>query len=191
MTIYKKSWVNKYFNVEALAEEGLVFFYDNSPANKCRFLSTRFTVDLKLPEITKTYFKPDTFWNTAGYEINEWIPAHALSTVLHGTLSNNAPGTKMVIYDPPYFLRLKIQGLSSNYFAFNDNKPSSEFTILSMLRYDDSRLMLKDEYSTEWIFPYKEELCLTEVLEFTLHDSQNKIVQVADKSQLFVLLTLL
>jgi hypothetical protein len=32
---------------------------------------------------------------------------------------------------------------------------------------------------------------LNTVLEFTLHDSKNNLVQVADKSQLFTVLTLL
>jgi len=70
-------------------------------------------------------------------------------------------------------------------------KPNSESTILSMLRYDESQLMLRDEYSTEWIFPYEGDLCLNKMLEFSLRDSQNKVIQLSDKSQLFILLTIL
>jgi len=185
--IYKKSWVSKYFNVETMAEEGIVFFY-NSVA-KCLFQSDRFSVTLNIPKITKLYFKPETFWNTI---VTDWIEVYALSSILHGTPSNNAPGTRPVTYDPPFFLTFKIQGVPSNYLSFIDyKKPNSESTILSMLRYDEEKLMLKDEYSTEWIFPFEGDLCLNKVLEFSLCDSQNKIVQLSDKSQLFILLTLL
>jgi hypothetical protein len=60
-----------------------------------------------------------------------------------------------------------------------------------MLRYDDEKLMLKEECTTEIILPYRGDLCLNEVLEFTLYDSKNRLVQVSDKSQLFILLSLL
>ena len=190
--IYRKSWINKYFTVDVLSEEGIVFFYDNSAA-KCRFLSPRFKVGLDLPEITKLYFKPDTFWNNTVYNfVDFWTESIYISNVLHGMSSNNAPGTKTVTYDPPYILVFKIQGVSSNYLSFNDyKKPNSESTILALLRYDDDKLMLKDECTTEMILPYEGDLCLNEVLEFTLYDSANRLVQVSDKSQLFILLTLL
>jgi hypothetical protein len=51
--------------------------------------------------------------------------------------------------------------------------------------------MLKEECTTEIILPYRGDLCLNEVLEFTLYDSKNRLVQVSDKSQLFILLSLL
>lgn len=76
--------------------------------------------------------------------------------------------------------------------SFNDyKKTNSESTILSMLLYDEEKSMLKDEYSPELLLPYDKDLCLNELLEFTLYDSQNKLVRVSDKSQLFILLTLL
>jgi hypothetical protein len=170
-----------------MAEEGIVFFY-NSTA-KCLFQSDRFSVAVNIQKITKLYFKPKTFWNTI---INDWFVVDALSRFLHGTPSNSTPGTRPVTYDPPFFLTFKIQGVPSNYLSFIDyKKPNSESTILSMLRYDEEKLMLKDEHSTEWIFPYEGDLCLNKVLKFTLYDSQNKMVQVSDKSQLFILLTIL
>ena len=182
------------------SQGGVVFFFDNSAA-KCSFLSPRFKVGLELPELTKLYFKPDTFWNNEvedfnGKEVravsNYWVESVIVSDVLHGMSSNIAPGTRPVTYDPPYFLVFKIQGVSSNYLSFTDyQKPNSESTILALLRYDENKLMLKDECSTEMILPYEGDLCLNEVLEFTLYDSANRIVQVSDKSQLFILLTIL
>jgi hypothetical protein len=189
--IYRKSWISRYFNVDTLSEEGIVFFFDNSAA-KCRFLSTRFKVGLELPEITRLYFKPDSFWKNSEYPLELHIESYYLSNVLHGIQSNNTPGTKSVFYDPPYLLVYKTQGASSNYLSFTDyKKPNSESTILAILRYDDDKLMLKKECTTEILLPYQGNLCLNEILEFTLYDSKNKIVKVSDKSQLFILLSLL
>jgi hypothetical protein len=166
-----------------VSQEGIVSFFDNSA--KSPFLSTRFKVGLDLPEITRLYFKPDTFWQNSVYPSGFHIESYYISDVLHGIQSNNAPGTKTVLYDPPYLLVYKTQGATSNYLSFTDyKKPNSESTILAILRYDDDKLMLKKECATEI-------LCLNEVLEFTLHDSKNKLVQVSDKSQLFILLTIL
>jgi hypothetical protein len=188
MNIYQKSWITKYFNVETKSERGVVFFFDNSAA-KNNFQCYRFEIVLKIPEITKLYFKPETFWMA---NMNKWITVDTLSDILNATPSNNAPGTRPVSYDPPYLLIFKIQGVASNYLSFTDfKKPNSESTILAMLRYDEDKLMLKDECTTEIILPYKGDLCLNEVLEFKLYDSKNKLVRVSDKSQLFILLTIL
>jgi hypothetical protein len=186
--IYQKSWISKYFYVETKSEGGFVFFFDNSAA-KCMFQSYRFEVLINLPEITKLYFKPDTFWTA---DFKNWFEVDIISDLLHTTPSNNAPGTRPITYNPPYFLVYKTQGTSSNYLSFTDyKKANSESTILAMLRYDDEKLMLKEECTTEIILPYRGDLCLNEVLEFTLYDSKNRLVQVSDKSQLFILLSLL
>jgi hypothetical protein len=172
-----------------MAEEGIVFFYDNSSV-KNRFVSERFKVYLDMPEITKLYFKPSTFW-TDNIK-SDWFLSQRLSTILHGIPSNSSPGTKTAIYDPPYLLFLKIHGVSSNYLSFTDyKKPNSESTILSLLHYDEERNKLVDEYTPEMILPYQGDLCLNEVLEFTLYDSKKQLVRVSDQSQLFILLTLL
>jgi hypothetical protein len=97
-----------------------------------------------------------------------------------------------MLYTAPYFLVFKVQGVSSNYLSFTDfKKPNSERTILSMLAYDDEKNSLIDEYSPELILPYNNDLSLNEILEFKLYDSSNKLVQVADKSKIFIVLTLL
>jgi hypothetical protein len=172
-----------------MSEEGIVFFFDNSSV-KSRLVSERFSVRIKIPEITKLYFKPTTFWTS---DIKPgWFQSQRLSTVLHGIPSNSAPGTKTAIYNPPYLLFLKIHGVPSNYLSFTDyKKPNSESTILSLLHYDEERNKLVDEYTPEMILPYQGDLCLNEVLEFTLYDSKKQLVRVSDQSQLFILLTLL
>jgi hypothetical protein len=60
-----------------------------------------------------------------------------------------------------------------------------------MINFDDERNVFQAEYSPELFLPYTDGLSLNTVLEFTLHDSKNNLVQVADKSQLFIVLTLL
>jgi hypothetical protein len=60
-----------------------------------------------------------------------------------------------------------------------------------MINFDDERNVFQPEYSPELFLPYTDGLSLNTVLEFTLHDSKNNLVQVADKSQLFIVLTLL
>jgi hypothetical protein len=54
--------------VETLAEEGIVFF--NNLTAKYPFESDRFKIDVNIPNITKLYFKPETFWKTI---VNDWI----------------------------------------------------------------------------------------------------------------------
>ncbi len=194
LSIYKNSWICAYFNVKPIAEEGVVLFRDNTPANR-QFRSPRFRTRLNVPEITKFYFKPDNFWSSVDYTsiINvNYILAKNLSNVTHGIPSNTSPGTRVKMYDPPFFLFFKIPGACSNYLAFTDyQKPNSESSLLALLRYDEEKSMLKNEHAIEMILPYKQDLCLSEVLEFTLYDANNKLVKVSDTSQLFILLTIL
>jgi hypothetical protein len=60
-----------------------------------------------------------------------------------------------------------------------------------MLQYDEEQNSLIAEHSPEFLLPYNKELPLSEMLEFTLYDSKKQLVQVADESQLFIVLTLL
>ena len=184
--LYRKSWISKYFNVDVVAEDGVVFFYNN--AKKIRFSSPRFIVALQIPDITKQFFKPKPFWDN----LNNWIRSDYLSEIEHGVQTNNARGTKTEIYTPPFFLYFKMPGVTSNFLSFTDYvKPNAEASILSMLQYDDDKNRFCGEYNPELFILYNTDLCLSEVLEFTIYDSKNQLVQVSDKSQLFVELTLL
>jgi hypothetical protein len=115
-----------------------------------------------------------------------------LGDVLHGFETNNAPGTKTLLFEPPFFFVFKTSNIDSNFLSFIDfQKSNSESTILAMINFDDERNVFHPEYSPELFLPYTDGLSLNTVLEFTLHDSKNNLVQVADKSQLFIVLTLL
>ena len=145
-------------------------------------------VALQIPDITKQFFKPKPFWDN----LNNWIRSDYLSEIEHGVQTNNARGTKTEIYTPPFFLYFKMPGVTSNFLSFTDYvKPNAEASILSMLQYDDDKNRFCGEYNPELFILYNTDLCLSEVLEFTIYDSKNQLVQVSDKSQLFVELTLL
>ena len=60
----------------------------------------------------------------------KWFTSDFLGDVTHGIQTNNAPGTKTVLFTPPYFFVIKIQAVTSNYFSFTGfQKPNSEDTI--------------------------------------------------------------
>jgi len=186
--LYRKSWISKYFNVDVKSEDGVVFFYDN--AKKSRFISSRFLVALKIPDITKQFFKPKAFWNDI--PLLNWIRSDYLSEIEHGLQTNNARGTKTEIYTPPFFLFFKMPRVTTNFLSFNDYiKPNTEATILSLLQYDEDRNRFFSEYNPELILLYNTDLCLSEVLEFSMYDCKNQLIQVSDKSQLFIEMTLL
>jgi len=187
--IYKKAWISKYFNVDVKSEEGIVFLYDNSPTKKTILVSDRFEVLLEIPDVSKQFFQPNPFWNDIS---SSWIESSMLSDIQGGFQSYNARGTKTEIYSPPFFIVFKMPGISSNYLSFIDyQKTNSETTILCMLQHDEEKNGFRAEYSPELFLLYNKDLCLSEILEFTMHDSKNQLVRVSDKSQLFIALTLL
>jgi hypothetical protein len=182
-----------YFNVTVQAEEGKVFFYETK--KKRNFLSERFNVIIEMNDKTKLFFRPPRFWDAHITIQNKWpqiFYSHLLGDVLHGFETNNAPGTKTLLFEPPFFFVFKTSNIDSNFLSFIDfQKSNSESTILAMINFDDERNVFHPEYSPELFLPYTDGLSLNTVLEFTLHDSKNNLVQVADKSQLFIVLTLL
>ena len=144
---------------------------------------------------TKLYFRPPRFWDTKLTDKNMWpqqFYSNLLGDVLHGFETNSAPGTKTLLFEPPFFIVFKTSNIDSNFLSFIDfQKPNSESTILAMINFDDERNIFQPEYSPDLFLPYTNGLSLNTVLEFTLHDSKNNLVHVADKSQLFIVLTLL
>jgi len=82
--------------------------------------------------------------------------------------------------------------VTTNFLSFTDYiKPNTEATILSLLQYDEDRNRFLSEYNPELILLYNTDLCLSEVLEFSMYDCKNQLIQVSDKSQLFIEMTLL
>ena len=190
--IYKKSWVAHYFNFEVKSESGIVFFYNTS---RNRVADTdRFIVKLRINDKAKLYFNTSYWWtNFAGGDVwPKWIRARVLSNVTHGFQTANAPGSKSLLFYPPYFVVFKASGVSPNFLSFTDfQKPNAEESVLSMIVYDEEHNILIPQFSPELLLPYNDTTVLSNVLEFKLLDSKKNIVQVSDKSQLFILLTML
>ena len=191
-SIYKKSYVFKYFNVELNTENNTIFFQNLS--KKSIFKSNRFTVYLKIPDKSKTFFKPSLWWNTRyGSEWPEWVLAQDLSNITNGTLSNNnIPGNDPHAFIPPFEISFRAQGIEPNYLRFNRfDSPNLEDNILTMLSYDSATNTLIPFFEPELILPYTEGLSLTQDLEFKVLDSARNQVLISDFSQLFIVINLL
>ena len=190
-SIYEKSFINKYYNVEVRSENGVVFYYNLSKKQIHR--SDRFTVLLNIPDKTKTYFKPLAFWDsTFGTDWPKWIPAQKLSNIVNGTLTNTAHDSKSQLYTLPFSVSFRAKGIERNYFGFNRfNSPNREDTILCMLVYDSTANTLVPFFDPSLYMPYNNNTTLTQDLEFKILDAQNKHVHISDNSQLFIVLTIL
>jgi hypothetical protein len=189
--IYQKSYIYKYFNVEVRSENGIVHFYNASKRQPMK--TERFTVYLKIPDTTKLYFKSANFWDTTfNYNWPEWVHAQKISQFPNGTTSHNLLGSKSHLYTPPFFISFRSQGIEGNYFSFNRfNAPNLEDSILTMLTYDEGTNVLQPIFDPYLIIPYKDEITLTQDLEFKILDSNKRHVAISDNSQLFFILTLM
>jgi hypothetical protein len=188
-SIYKKSYVFKYYNVFVGSDNGVVNFYN--PSKKRIHTTDRFTVKLRIPEKTKIYFKPSTFWDTLNPEWPEWFPAQKLSGQENGTLVHT-PGSKNHLYIPPFSVSFRSQGIEQNYLGFNRfHTPNLEGTILCMLLYDSLNNTLFPFFDPYLFIPYTNDMSLTQDLEFKILDSDGRHVHISNNSQLFFVLTLL
>ena len=188
-SVYKKSYIYKYYNVDVRTTNGIVHFYNLA---KKTARTERYSVFLKIPDKSKLYFKSEDFWNTMfGSEWPEWILAQQLSQFPNGTQSQNSPGSKFV-YTPPFYISFRSQGIEGNYFSFNRfNSPNLEDSILAMLYYDTTTNTLIPFFDPFLMIPYRDHITLTQDLEFKIWDSEKKVVQISDQSQLFIVLHLL
>jgi hypothetical protein len=198
-SIYKKSWVSKYFNYSVKDENGIVSFYNSA---KDRTVSegttSRFSVWIKMNELTKLYFNTVEWWNANlpnndnDNENEKWIQVSKLSNFPHGFITNNAPGTKAHLYVPPFFVVYRTSWATTNFLAFKEfNQPNIEQSILAMLSFDEEQYKLNPLFTPHIILPYSNVLTLNNILEFKLIDSQDRHILVSDKSQLFILLTII
>ena len=193
-SIYRKSFVYKYYNVDVRSHNGIVYFHNMTKDKETVLKTDRFTVQLKIPDKTKPYFKSATYWDTifGPDEWPEWVPAQTLSQVSNGTLSHSTPGTKNHLYTPPFSISFISQGIEGNYFSFNRfNSPNLEDSILAMLFYETTTNTFVPFFDPYLIIPYKDHIALPQNLEFKILDSNKRHVHISEKSQLFVVLTLM
>jgi hypothetical protein len=175
------------------SEEGIVCFLDKKER---KTISGRFEILLKIPDLTKLYFQTSEWWDE--HKVNnepnwpEWITSRVLSNVTHGFQSNNSSGTKQLLFQSPFFIIFKSNEITSNFLSFVDfQKPNTEDTILCMLLYDEEHDIFYPQFQPELILPYLNALSLNNVLEFKLIDSKKQVINVSDKSQLFIVLSIL
>jgi len=191
--LYKNSWVNKYFNYDVRLDNGIVSFYNTTKRRPVlASTSSRFSVLLKMDELTKLYFNTAEWWNENHPESDKWILASKLSNVPHGFQTNNAPGTKAHLFVPPFFIIYRTVGAINNYLSFQGfNQPNIEQSILAMVTFDEERNAIEPLFTPDIILPYSNVLSLNNFLEFKMIDSRGKQILVSDSSQLFILLSLL
>ena len=190
--MYENSFIGKYYNYEIRSDHGVVGFYDTTTKE---FVGDedRFKILLNIPDESKLYFQPISWWQSKYLTMPVWINTKSLSFKSHGFQTNNAPGTKSLFYKPPFYLVFKTSsGTHPNLLIFNNVlKSNSEDCILALLNYDDDRNLFYAEYSPGITLPYSNYLSLNNILEFSLFDSKKNLVTVSDLSQLFILLIIL
>jgi hypothetical protein len=176
--------------VEVTVDNGVISF-----SNRYGYFENgkeRFHIQLYIPDKTKLYFKPPSWWASKN-NVSGWFLSSVLTDQKDSFDCNNSLGTKSVMFQPPFFLVFKTSSdTSSNYLSFNNMlTTNSENTILAMLVYNEERESFQAEFSPGITLPYFRCLSLNNTLEFKLFDSKNTLIPVSDKSQLFISLTIL
>lgn len=174
------------------SENGLVFFYDKTKRDKVE--SLRFSILLQIPESTKLYFKTANWWKSTFDVVPIWIELEKISNLPHAFQCNNAPGSKSILFTPPFFLTFRAPSdVSSNYLLYNNMlTQNSEDNIVAMLSYDDTRNVFNaSSFAPGITLRYKNCFSLNNIMEFKLYDSLQQQIAVSDKSQLYIDITLL
>lgn len=195
---YLLSWIYQYFNchVTSLNEDSSVVIFCKQNGTKDIFNNSRFKIFVKLPENSKQYFNSRSDLERLKSKTLDtgFISAEHLSGVITGLNTEGHVHSKSPYYKAPYLLifRTQQQGIKSNYLAFNDFLvPSTSGNVLALLNYDDNLDKFVISHGYDICIPYQHVLSLQPVLEFFITDSDRKLVQFKDLSQLFVSLTIL
>ena len=152
----------------------------------------RFYVNVYFTDLTsQLYFFTPTIWEKIGPSIEPGLLAfqvESLSNIPHGMITNGHPYSKYPFYNPPYFLYFKTgNSVDSNFLTFNNFQiPNSYGRVLCMLTYNDDIDKFKTEFKSDLHLPYFNTLSLNKVLEFHIYDSEKKIVEFMDLSQLYI-----
>jgi hypothetical protein len=193
---FQTSWIGFYYGYQGkLSENGeCVTFYN--PKTKERVQSeSRFSISFYTTDNnTKLYLAPKSFWDTVKVENQEnRYSVESLSNIQHGMKVVGYPYTKSPYYKAPYFVAFKTNhSVQPNYLIFkNFLIPNSFGLILCVLNYDDNLDKFVTTINTDILLPYNNSSSLTSVLEFTIVDANQKMVQFKDDSQIFVSLKVL
>ena len=158
------------------------------------FESNRFKVMVKLPTNGKLFFATPQTIEDLGAQSDTFFPVETLSYMPNAMITRGYGHTNSPYYTAPYFLvfRTGQQSIGSNYLFFNGfNVPPSMGHILALLNYDDNLDKFTAVEYMDLKIPYQNVYSLKNVLEFYITDSNRKIVEFQDLSQLFVNVTAL
>lgn len=186
--IYKDSWINKYYDYDVKIENGVIFFWDKVKKIICE--SKRFSIYIYIPEETKTYFFPLSYWKVVfGKNYNAFLRTDLISKVNHGFLVSSFPNAKSLYYQSPFFISLKTQNFqSSNFLTFNNFfKTNEESTMLAMIDFNEDKNSFETIFAPEVVLP-NSFFNTNNVLEIKIFDSLNESVKILDYSQIFIIL---
>jgi hypothetical protein len=190
---YKASWVSQYFQYKTRIIDNTVVFWDFNKTVMTR--DERFATKIKIPNKTKPFFLPMSEWKPMMNDSDEDIfyPIEFLSNTKHGCLTNGFPYSRSPYYKAPYVLVFKTNlQLPDNYLIFNNFLKSNSYgCILALLTYDDDRDKFIPVYTSDVVLHHQpQSVMLNNVLEFYLYDSQQRLVEIQNASQLFVSITI-
>jgi hypothetical protein len=192
---YISSWVYVYYNCEvdeSSDDYGSIMFAVPGVEPNIAFEHRRIAVYVKLPANGKLFFCNPRTLADLGALASTFFLADTLSLIHNAMPSRGYGHTTSPYYTPPYLLvfRTGQQGIESNFHAFNDfNVAPSMTRVLALLNYDDN---LDKFIAVEYMdlrIPYQNVYSLRNMLEFYIVDSQKKLVEFQDLSQLFVNIT--
>jgi hypothetical protein len=190
--LYRESWIGQYFDYDIISNDGNVFFW--SKLKKSPVDSYRFQIFELIPKNSRPYFLSKSEWpKYSDADGDVFVEVSLLSNTPHGFKTKPFPSAKSIFYKAPFFLVFKAShSVDSNYLLFTSfNKPNVENCILAMLDYNENEDTFVSQFSPGIILPYLKSLSLSNKLEFNLFDTEEKQVQISDKSQIFILLHLL
>ena len=188
LKLYRASWVGLYFDywIQNIPNNEAVAFYHND--GRTLVSTDRFRITVYISDQTKAYFLPETEWERITIDVDGGIDPAALSTVKHAFLTKGFPYTKSPFYTAPYFIHFNSSARAeNNYLMYNEFfQPNTSTTILGLFNYDD----IVDRFVPGFLTPIKLQnqnfLSLNTLLEFKIVDSNQREVEFADLSQLFV-----
>ena len=149
---------------------------------------------VKLPSNGKLFFAPPSVIEDLGAQADGYIPVDTLSYIPNAMITRGYGHTNSPYYLSPYFLMFRTgqQGIESNSLFFNGfNVPPSIYSILALLNYDDNLDKFTAVEFMDLRIPFQNVYSLRNTLEFYITDSNRKIVEFKDLSQLFVNVTAL
>jgi len=189
-TVYKDSWVSKYFNFETRREHGIIYFWNKS--KKVISDSSRFIIYVYVPKDTKPYFFPLSLWKLYfGRQYSQFLKTDYISKIPHGFLSRPFPTSKSLYYESPFFLKVKMPySVTTNYLNFKNFYVSNEKdTVLGMVDYNEDTSTFQPIFKPTITIPTSF-LTTNNILEIRVYDTNENQILVSDYSQLFIILSI-